>query len=65
MMGVLPSSRHISVWRRDITCLVRHTLMATRPIPTDTVNTSIILVDPARGYCYRDSTKPCELNVLR
>lgn len=22
-----------------------------------------ILVDPARGYCYRGSTKPCESNV--
>ncbi len=24
---------------------------------------SRILVDPARGYCYRGSTKPCESNV--
>ena len=24
-----------------------------------------ILVDPARGYCYRCLTKPCESNVLR
>ena len=23
----------------------------------------LILVDPARGYCYRGSTKPCESNV--
>jgi len=26
---------------------------------------STILVDPARGYCYRGSIKPCESNVLR
>ncbi len=26
-------------------------------------STSSILVDPARGYCYRGPTKPCESNV--
>lgn len=27
------------------------------------LDTKRILVDPARGYCYRGSTKPCESNV--
>jgi hypothetical protein len=38
--------------------------LAAQPIPTDTdYFPKSILVDPARGYCYRGSTKPCESNV--
>ncbi len=42
-------------------------VLAAQPIPIDTkyFPKETILVDPARGYCYRGSTKPCELNVAR
>ena len=51
---------------RAISCLTL--VLATQPIPTGSELKQIlprrrILVDPARGYCYRGSTKPCESNV--